>query len=412
VKSIAIAGLLCITVATVQISAGGPERAAVQGLLDAIESEYAYFEELKPSWPMLRSGYLAEASRAEGDYELFRLAERLALEFCDDHTQLDTHSDGSPRNLPSGSDIWPVWDDGRVIIESVRAHSAASRAGLVGGLVVTRIGGVPAAQAVREYVPEYADISDRRVMAWAVRAAVAGTVGRPIELTVLHGNRAERVSYMPDEATTARPDRPLTLETIDDGVALVRFHDSLGQDGTVAAFDEAMSRLGDARHLVIDLRDTASGGNTNVARGIMSRLVTGIRPYQIHDYPAEARRTGIERRWAEQVVPRDPVGPIEVAVLVGRWTGSMGEGLAIGLRAATGAILIGTEMAGLRGAVYDYPLGSSGIALSFPTERLFAVDGTPRESAVPDELIGTPGLSDADREALFRAVVERWSSGG
>jgi carboxyl-terminal processing protease len=40
-------------------------------------------------------------------------------------------------------------------------------------------------------------------------------------------------------------------------------------------------------------------------------------------------------------------------VLVGRWTASMGEGMAIGLDAMKRATIVGTRMAGLNGAVFD-----------------------------------------------------------
>jgi len=60
----------------------------------------------------------------------------------------------------------------------------------------------------------------------------------------------------------------------------------------------------------------------------------------------------------------------------------MGEGLAIGF-AAIGARVEGERMAGLLGAIYDYRLEQSGKVIKFPTERLSAVDGTPREKFVP-----------------------------
>jgi hypothetical protein len=40
-------------------------------------------------------------------------------------------------------------------------------------------------------------------------------------------------------------------------------------------------------------------------------------------------------------------------------------------------------MAGLLGAVYDHRLENSGLVIKLPTERLYAVDGTPREAFEP-----------------------------
>jgi len=61
----------------------------------------------------------------------------------------------------------------------------------------------------------------------------------------------------------------------------------------------------------------------------------------------------------------------------------MGEGLAVGFD-AIGARVTGDPMAGLLGAIFDHPLPGSGLVIKLPTERLYAVDGTPRESFVPD----------------------------
>jgi carboxyl-terminal processing protease len=60
----------------------------------------------------------------------------------------------------------------------------------------------------------------------------------------------------------------------------------------------------------------------------------------------------------------------------------MGEGLAVGLD-ALGADVVGDPMAGLLGAIYDHRLENSGMVIKLPTERLYAVDGTPREAFRP-----------------------------
>ena len=101
------------------------------------------------------------------------------------------------------------------------------------------------------------------------------------------------------------------------------------------AWDAALDRLRETDGLILDLRDTPGGGNTTVARGLLGRLVPEVRPYQRHDLPREERRYGIRRIWVEHVAPRGPyIYDKPVAALVGRWTASMGEGVAIGLDGA------------------------------------------------------------------------------
>jgi C-terminal processing protease CtpA/Prc len=85
-------------------------------------------------------------------------------------------------------------------------------------------------------------------------------------------------------------------------------------------------------------------------------------------------------------------------VLVDHWTGSMGEGAAIGLRSAAGAKLVGTQMAGLRGAIESFPLPCLGVSVRLPVERLYSVDGTPRELAQPDVIVTEAELAAAGLE--------------
>ncbi len=116
----------------------------------------------------------------------------------------------------------------------------------------------------------------------------------------------------------------------------------------------------------------------------MGRFITRDLPYQKHSIPAEAREYGIRRSWIELVSPgRDFSYSAPVVVLVNHWTGSMGEGIAIGMDGMKRATIVGTEMARLAGATSAIKLPHTGIGVTFPTEKLFHVNGTPREKFVP-----------------------------
>lgn len=180
----------------------------------------------------------------------------------------------------------------------------------------------------------------------------------------------------------------MTVERSDSRRTVIRFNNSLGDQATIADFDAAMASLPPTAPVLIDLTDTPSGGNTSVARAIMGWFVRRPRSYQVHRLPAEERKTGVPRQWIEQVLPRPGKWHSTLPLLrVGRWTGSMGEGLAIGF-AALGSRVEGTRMAQLRGAVYDLSLPSSGLGVKIPVERLYSVGGAPRENFVPSAIGG------------------------
>jgi carboxyl-terminal processing protease len=91
----------------------------------------------------------------------------------------------------------------------------------------------------------------------------------------------------------------------------------------------------------------------------------------------------------------------------------MGEGLAIGLRSAAGATLVGTSMAGLRGAIEPFPLPClAGVSIRIPVEQLFTMEGQPRESVTPDVIVSGSDLAAAGESDAILAIAMRQASSG
>jgi carboxyl-terminal processing protease len=63
------------------------------------------------------------------------------------------------------------------------------------------------------------------------------------------------------------------------------------------------------------------------------------------------------------------------------------EGIAIGFDALKRAMVIGTEMARLNGAVETFELPNTGIGVNIATERLYHINGLPREQYLPPMLV-------------------------
>lgn len=348
-----------------------------------INVQYAYLDrfpdELMPVSPILRD----EAETVTDSRSLLRYAERAVAVLADHHAITEGSFKDSWGLVPSYSDLWiePEGDEWR--ITAVREGSPAATAAVRPGDLLIAIGGTPMTEAVAAY---WADLgleptADRA--GYSARVLAAGRRDRPRDLTIRDAGGADRRLAMLNLYEAGAGDRPpLTAYEADVGL-VIRFNDSLGDSATVAAFDAVMAGAEPGRPVVLDLTDTPGGGNTVVARAIMGWFVDAPTAYEVHSLPAEERRTGVPRQWIEQVLPRPGKrhhGP--VSVRVGRWTGSMGEGLAMGLD-ALGAEVAGGPMAGLLGAIHDHRLPNSGLVIKLPTERLFAVDGTPREAFIP-----------------------------
>lgn len=369
---------------------------------DFVAQSYAYFDAKATDWPRTCAALAPQATAATRRPDYVAVLELALAQLYDAHAHLGTHTPDSHRLVPSQTDLVARWQDGRAHVVAVRAGSGAAQAGLQPGMEVLSINGEPLAAAAAALQPRYLKHDDDAARDWALQLALAGRHAQgSTRLRVRVDGALHDLTFVPG---VARPDAPLTARAVG-AVGHVRLHDALGRQALVQAFDRALAELQHTQALVIDLRDTPSGGNSNVARGILGRLVDRPLPYQRHELVSEFRATGIRRVWDEYVAPRGEPVSKPVVVLVGRWTGSMGEGLAIGLHATRGAAVLGQPMARLLGAIGQTVLPHSGIAVRLPTERLFHVDGTPREAVRPCAA-GTAGpVTDPSDPELDAAVA-------
>jgi carboxyl-terminal processing protease len=332
------------------------------------------------------------APQVQDDRGELRLLERLVYSLGDHHAHLSTNDALSARLVPSGASVWVESRAGQLVLTEVRAGSAARAAGLREGMVVDTINGQPVSELV---APASTPANEAAMRAFAARVALAGTRAADAVL-VTAGPQPLQVRIEPP---ARRDDPPVTLDWPRPGVARLRLNNSLGSDALPAAFDAAMEGARSARAILLDLRDTPSGGDSQFAKPLMAWFVQGRRPYQKHQRGA--------RTWLEQVQGRPDAWHGRLLVLVDHWTGSMGEGTAIGLRAAAGATIVGTPMAGLRGAIEGVDLPCMGVALRFPVERLYTVQGVPRERVQPDVPVDEAALAAGglDDTILARALA-------
>ena len=353
-------------------------------LEELINSAYAYPERLPDGRFALSATLRAEAEAVRDRRMLLSFAERALFLLADHHAITGSSFADSWALVPSYADLWVEKMDTAYTVTAVRAGSPAAEAGVSAGMVLLAVDGVPIAQAVAGFWQDLGASGGGEQDSYAARVLVAGRRDRERHLLLRDAAGRSSELRLPNLYRSG-PTRTPVEWSIEDDALLIRFNDSLGQDDTVAQFDAAMANARPGQRVVLDLTETPGGGNTTIARAVMGWFARAPTPYQMHSLPYELRETGVARQWAEYVLPRGAAthtGPVEVRV--GRWTGSMGEGLALGM-AELGACVSGSAMAGLLGAISDLELGDSGVVVKLPVERLMAMDGTPRERFVPQE---------------------------
>lgn len=404
-----LAGCDAASVSRDEPSTSAPPQSTSDARFDAIAAwdefeallrdQYAYadrFGEEALNAQMARSR--AVAAKARSKDEARRIFHQTALTFADPHLLVGPLDEADYAVIMTSADLDISFDNGAFLVADVRAGSSAEVAGIRSGWGVREVDGNPVDAAARLPFGDVLPQPTGEQLAYGATLAANGLRGRGRKLTfeTVDGVRSFDLRATREFALQVRELAPLEARRMGarGDIGYVRFNNRLGDNATIAAFDEAISELAGTRALIIDLRNTPSGGNTDVARSIIGHFVDEATAYQMHTIPAVERQTGVPRRFVEYVEPRTPFYSGDIVVLHGRWTGSMGEGLVIGLDAATEATTIGSNMGDLLGALWNGDLQISGAWVEYGGEALFHPNGSPRENYVADIPV-----KPADRDA-------------
>jgi len=410
------ATLACMLLATAISSHAAPPtrfdaHAEWQRFDELVRLDYAYFERPGVDGQAILEHFAPQARRAPDAAAFIAVLKRVARNFADPHFNVGPFAPGDPSVVPTVSDLAARRIDGRSVVVDVRAGSAAARHGVRPGAVVAQIDGRSPEQAVEALLGRPAGSLSTAQFDHGLNIALAGAARQPRRLRIDHAGQRQALVLEPasEQAAAVARSEPLTWERRG-ALGIVRIHNSLGDAALVPAFDRALDALADTQALVIDLRNTPSGGNTSVARGLMGRFVEREMPYQTHVVPGEQRRTGVGRKFVELVLPRGERYRGQVFVAGGRWTGSMGEGLMIGFQ-ALGARTAGSRLGHLLGAMFVERLEASGAVIELGEEQLLDVNGRPREDFVPTLYVEPAEAIDADDDPVLRAVLASLRAG-
>jgi C-terminal processing protease CtpA/Prc len=350
-----------------------------------INNNYCYWDKKQTDWGKVKTTYSPLIDTITTKQSFILLLEKVFYELYDHHASLNTNTPESQRLVPSGTDLWAEYVNGKPKIIELRSGFGADKVGMKEGMQIIAFNDVPVETAIASFLPKGLNKPDDEAKNYALRLLLAGNHSDNRKITVNYQNQ-QRVFY-PDKPVNfleTKNDKPeIESKILKENIGYILINNSLGDNQLIQLFDSVLTTIKNTRALILDLRNTPSGGNTTVARSILGRFISKEGFYQKHVLTAEEKESGIKRSWVEIVSPKNPAYKKPLVVLVDHWTGSVSEGMAIGFDALKRATIIGTRMAALNGAVYSFTMPNTNIGFSFPAEKLFHVNGTPRENFQP-----------------------------
>ncbi|HMO39924.1 MAG TPA: S41 family peptidase [Saprospiraceae bacterium] len=352
-------------------------------ILTDLSQNYVYLQEKNIDLNCIREYYENQIPNIKTEAQTVLFFEYLLAEFYDSHLILNTNRNSSFRLY---SPIYATIKNGKPIVSNVWQTQIENLEQNIIRAELLKINGTDFKQAIEQFPTHCNDKNSEKVREWILNKILAGRYNQPRIITLkLENNKT--IEFDLDKLKIKQTSEPLT-STIKNGIGIIRINNSLGNNSLINEFDKTLDKLMNTKGLIIDLRNTVAGGNSYVARGIMSRFINKSKPYQKHWTKEQYDSNPIvERSWTEYVSPRKEQYEKPVVILVGRWTGSMGEGLAIGFEGMERAEIVGSEMEKLAGEVSAFSFKNQSFGYRLSTAKLFHINGTPREKYLPTNYV-------------------------
>lgn len=358
-------------------------REDLENMINDISLYYTYLDQKKVDLNCLSDIYGEQIRNIRTREELILFFEYLLDEFYDSHLHLNTHTNSSFRSF---SPIYTVMANGKPIISNVWRTRIENISDDIVGAEILKFNGMAFDEVIDRFPTHCNDKTAADTKEWIANKILAGRYNEPRVITLRL--KSKRTIDLDLDKLTLKNDSALLTTEKKDGIGVIRINNSLGNNKLISEFDEHLNGLMDTKGLIIDLRNTVDGGNSYVARAIMSRFISEPKPYQKHlmreKYEADIT---VNRSWVEYVEPRKEAYTKPVVILVGRWTGSMGEGLAIGFEGMGRAAIVGTEMERLAGEMHEFAFKNHDFGYRISFAQLYHVNGTPREKYIPTNYV-------------------------
>ena len=217
-------------------------------------------------------GKKIDSINSKGETLLF--FEYLLDEFYDNHLHLKANNQHSFRLY---SPLYSITRNGKTTIKNVWQTQIENPDSKIIGAEIQKFNGIDFQKTVNNFPTSCNDKNSDEVRTWIGNKILAGRYDEPRILTLkLSGGKM--IEFDLDKVKLKNNDGLLTSRKVDN-IGIIHINDSLGNSELINAFDKELDGLFDTKGLILDLRNTADGGNTYVARGIMGRFIEKDEPF-------------------------------------------------------------------------------------------------------------------------------------
>lgn len=384
-------------------------------LTRTLQSEYAYLDRVNQDYEETLNTFMPLFNQARTEKEFIDISQMFLRNFRDPHLNLGPLDEDDYIVYPTGSDIYAEIIDSVIEIIDIKAGASAFKQGLRPGMIIDKVDGLTIHEIIETILGQPISNTTLAQQNYAVNIALGGKRYQNRTLEVIGVNETSNTTNVKNNIVHLKPSYD-DINTFKNGPELsykkigqlgyIRFNNSLGNTQTISAFKEAINALSNMSGLIIDLRNTPSGGNTGVAEPILGHFTQTkkvYQQYQVQQTGSSYTEAAMQKAFVE---PTAPFVNKPFVVLAGRWTGSMGEGMTVGLEALGAQASIGAPMADLLGGIKRVSLLNNAAWLEVGFERIYQANSEFREDFTPSLLLRSADVDAKGNDEALNVAIQ------
>jgi Peptidase family S41 len=340
-------------------------------LISNLELKYVYYTQKNVDIECLENYYSNRIKTLTSETDVLLFFEYLLDEFYDSHLHLNSSNQFSYRLY---SPIFATTIGSKIEISSVWKDQIESGVNInITNAEILTFNGVEFNQVIEKFPTHCQNKNNTEIRTWISNKILSGRYNEPRIITLK--TTAGKIETLDIDKIKIRKDTTLLSYKIVDNIGIIRLNNSLGETKSKREFKQVLKKLKNTDGIILDLRNTVDGGSTNIANPIAGHFTNKKLIFQ--------KYKNTYKEFVDHIKPKNPRFDNPLVVLVGRWTGSMGEGLASGFDGTGIGTIVGTEMQKLAGATKDYKFNYIHFGYQAPYIEVLHINGTPRQKLVP-----------------------------
>jgi len=358
------------------------------------EKNYIYLTDKQELWDCVKQEYSKSVEQISSVGEHIKFHETLFNEFYDSHIHLNTNTSESYRLK---APIYVVNKNGRTFIKNVwqTQISDTLKTNIIRAEILS-FNNQNFQEKIKNFPTKCQNKNDKKIREWIANKIIAGkrNESRILQLKLQNGD----LFTLDIDSLKLREEKYALSPSIisSQNIGVIRVNNTLGNKILVKEFKRVLPQMDSTKAIIIDLRNTISGGDTPVAEPIMGMFINKKLPYQLYEND--------KKKYFGHITPKKPYCNKPLYVLVNRWTGSMGEGIAIGLNSTKTATIVGTEMARLAGGMKTINFKNHDYGFQVSFEKIFDINGNPREEFVPKNYVEQ---TQTEKDEILEYTIEK-----